>query len=131
MGGTIKNMPLMQIPDLAHSVGPGWQGLLARAHEQLCALSPGYVLSELREKFGGLIIQIETEQCDRSALQAVIAAAEAESERTCEFCGEPGRVRSRSDWPGGWRKCVCGACHHEWSAHRITIARGVVHERRG
>ncbi|MGY6026983.1 hypothetical protein [Streptomyces spinosirectus] len=124
-------MPLTQIPDLAHSVGPGWQPLLARAHQQLCALSPDYVLNDLKEKFGGLRIHIETEQYDGSALRAVIAAAEEESEHTCEFCGERGCVRSRGDWPGGWRKCVCEACHQEWSAHRILIVRGVVREQRG
>jgi hypothetical protein len=120
-----------QIPDLAHAVGPGWQELLARAHQQLCALAPDYALTVLKEKFGGLRLQVEAEGCEHSALRVVIAAAEVESERTCEFCGAPGRVRSRGDRPGGWRKCVCEACHHEWSAHRIMIVRGVVRERQG
>jgi hypothetical protein len=41
--------------------------------------------------------QVEAEGCEHSALRGVIAAAEAESERTCEFCGVPGRARARSD----------------------------------
>lgn len=119
----------VQIPDRAHAVGPGWQELLARLHQQLCALAPGYVLTGLKEKLGGLRVQVVAEAADRSALHAVVAEVEAESVRTCEFCGAPGGVRTRNDEPGGWRKTVCTACHRRWSAHRIMIVQGVVRER--
>ncbi|MGW8879579.1 hypothetical protein [Streptomyces mirabilis] len=121
----------VQIPDRTHAVGPGWQALLARLHQQLCTLAPAYVLTGLKEKLGGLRVQVESEGCDRAALRVVIAAAESESVRTCEFCGTPGSVRTRGDWPGGWRKCVCDACHSGWSAHQLMIVHGVVRERRG
>lgn len=119
----------VQIPDRAHAVGPGWRELLARLHQQLCTLAPGYVLTGLKEKLGGLRVQVEAEGADRSALRAVVAAAEAESVRTCEFCGAPGGVRTRNDEPGGWRKTVCTACHSGWSAHQLMIVQGVVRKR--
>ncbi|MEV7384131.1 hypothetical protein [Streptomyces lydicus] len=72
---------------------------------------------------------MEAEGADRSALRAVVAAAEAESMDTCEFCGAPGSVRTRNDEPGRWRKPVCAACHRRWSAHRLMIVHGVVRER--
>lgn len=119
----------VQIPDRAHAVGPGWHELLARLHQQLCTFAPGYVLTSLKEKLGGLRVQVEAEGADRSALRAVVAAAEAESVRTCEFCGAPGGVRTRNDEPGGWRMTVCTVCHRMWSAHQIMIVQGVVRER--
>lgn len=59
-------------------------------------------------------------------LRSLIALAEEEAERTCEFCDALGRVRTRDDWPGGWRKSVCDTCHSDWSARRIMIVCGVV-----
>ncbi|MEV6594752.1 hypothetical protein [Streptomyces acidicola] len=121
----------VQIPDRAHEVGPGWQELLTRLHRQLYCLAPGYTLTGLKEKLGGLRVHVEAEGIDRPALRAEIAAAEAESVRTCEFCGAPGGVRTRNDELRGWRKTVCNTCHSRWSAHQIMIVRGAVRERRG
>lgn len=121
----------VQIPDRAHAVGPGWQELLTSLHQQLCTLAPGYVLTGLKEKLGGLRVQVEAEGADRSVLRGVVAAAEAESVRTCEFCGAPGGVRTRNDEPGGWRKTVCDTCRGAWSAHYLTIIHGAVRDRRG
>jgi hypothetical protein len=122
---------LVQIPARMHVVGPGWHQLLTRLHQQLCGLAPGYALTGLKEKFGGLRVQVEAEGIDRPALRAVVAAAEAESVRTCEFCGAPGDVRTRGDAPYGWRKSVCDGCHSRWSEHQILIVHGSVRERPG
>ncbi|MFD5858759.1 hypothetical protein [Streptomyces chartreusis] len=121
----------VQIPDRAHAVGPGWRELLMRLHEQLCGVAPGYVLTGFKEKLGGLRIQVEAEGGDLVALRGVVASAEAESLRTCEFCGAPGGVRARGDAPFGWRKAVCEGCHNRWSAHQLIIVHGVVRERPG
>lgn len=72
---------------------------------------------------------VEAEGADRSALRAVVDAAEAESMGTCEFCGAPGSVCTHNDEPGGWRKPVCATCHRGWSAYRLLIVHGVVRER--
>ncbi|MEU8993129.1 hypothetical protein AB0C98_43255 [Streptomyces sp. NPDC048558] len=121
----------VQIPDRAHAVGPGWQELLTRLHQQLCDLAPGYELTGFKEKLGGLRVQVEAEGSDLAALRATVAAAEAGSVRTCEFCGAPGSVRTREDAPYGWRKAVCDSCHSRWSAHQLMIIHGVVRERPG
>ncbi|MGW2517661.1 hypothetical protein ACWC09_11700 [Streptomyces sp. NPDC001617] len=121
----------VQIPARAHAVGPGWQELLIRLQPQLCTLDPGYVLTGLKEKLGGLRVQVEAEGADRSSLRDAVAAAEAESVRTCEFCGAPGGVRTRNDVPGGWRMTVCDTCHGAWSAHDLMIIHGAVRDRRG
>ncbi|MFI1928672.1 hypothetical protein [Streptomyces sp. NPDC020377] len=119
----------VQIPARIHAVGPGWRQLLEHLHEQICAEFPGYRLLDLKEKLGGLRVHVDRPTGSGDALRALVSSAEAESERTCEFCGAPGRIRARDDWPGGWRKAVCGTCHTAWSAHRIMIVCGVVRER--
>ena len=40
-------------------------------------------------------------------MEEAIAAAEAESLRTCEDCGGPG---SRDNWKGGWITTICKPC---------------------
>ncbi|MFE5374034.1 hypothetical protein [Streptomyces mirabilis] len=110
-------------------MGPGWQHLLERLHEQIRAAFPGYGLLELKEKLGGLRVYVEGPPGSGDRLRSLIARAEEEAERTCEFCGTPGRIRTRDDWPGGWRKSVCDSCHSDWSARRIMIVCGVVRDR--
>lgn len=120
----------VQIPARIHAVGPGWRHLLERLHEQIRTVLPDYRLLDLKEKLGGLRVYVEWPAgSGDTLLRTLIAAAEAEAERTCEFCGAPGRIRTRDDRPGGWRKAVCGTCHSEWSAHRIMLVQGVVRER--
>ncbi|WP_206300229.1 hypothetical protein [Streptomyces mangrovisoli] len=104
--------------------------MLERLHEQLHAIAPGYRLVDLKEKLGGLRLHVENPAGAIDALGPLIASAQAESMRTCEFCGAPGRIRTRNDSPTGWRKTVCGTCHSAWSAHRLMIVRGVVRTRR-
>lgn len=110
-------------------MGPGWQELLGRLHRQLHAMDPGYRLVDLGEKFGGLLVHVESMGHDSNTTRDLITAAEAESMRTCEFCGAPGRVRTREDAPRGWRKTVCDTCHGPWSAHHLMIVNGVVRGR--
>lgn len=119
----------VQIPARMHAVGPGWRQLLVRLHEQIQAAFPDYHLLDLKEKLGGLRIYVDRPASNANTLRTLIASAEAEAERTCEFCGAPGRVQTRDGRPGGWHKAVCGTCHGAWSAHRIMIVCGAVRER--
>jgi hypothetical protein len=119
----------VQIPARVHAVGPGWRQLLEHTHEQIRAVLPGYRLLDLKEKFGGLRVYVDRPTSSGDVLRTLIASAETVAERTCEFCGAPGRIRTRDDQQGGWRKAVCGTCHTAWSARRIMIVCGVVRER--
>ncbi|MFB8218999.1 hypothetical protein [Streptomyces anulatus] len=110
----------VQIPGRIHAVGRGWQGLLERLHEQIRAVFPGYRLLDLREKPGGLRVYVEGPPGSADRLRSLIALAEVEAERTCEFCGAPGRIRTRDDWPGGWRKSVCDSCHTATGRHAAS-----------
>ncbi|MDX3231820.1 hypothetical protein ACWDBD_41510 [Streptomyces sp. NPDC001118] len=117
----------VQIPVRIHAVGPGWRHLLGR--EQIRSAFPGYRLLDLKEKLGGLRVYVEGPPGSGDILGSLIAPADEEAERTCEFCGALGRIRTRDDWQGGWRKSVCDTCHSDWSARRIMIVCGVVRGR--
>ncbi|REE99866.1 hypothetical protein [Thermomonospora umbrina] len=116
-----------QIPENMGHVGRGWHPLLTRLHEDLLAVSPGYRVGQLKEKYGTLRIYLvsgllrgpylesgelpderRTEEMARedAAARRLVAAAEEESSRTCEACGAPGRARD-----GGWIKTLCDGCH--------------------
>lgn len=82
--------------------GDGWEPLLRRACERLGALGGGTVLAQVKEKFGGLRVYIDG---GSDAAHDIVAAAEEESFRICELCGDPGRVRG-----GGWLVTRCDGC---------------------
>lgn len=101
-----------QIPARLRGVGPGWHPLLERLHAQLHRDVPGYRVTDVSEKLGGLRLHVATgEQAVPEAVRVLVAASVAEASTTCEFCGAVGRPRSRQDAPGGWIKTVCAPCH--------------------
>lgn len=101
--------------------------MLYRLHEQLADRWPHYRAMGVKEKFGGLRVQVDVgERTARAAAALLVRAAEADAAVLCEFCASPGRARSRTDTPGGWIKTVCDDCHRAWSAREIMIVSGVV-----
>ncbi|WP_435611348.1 hypothetical protein [Streptomyces sp. C10-9-1] len=94
---------LRQIPAWSDAVGPGWATLLHQLHHDLLSLDADYRVESFSTKFGGLRITVadrfdaagdfDGEFADRAA--ALADAAEYASERTCELCGAPGRIRLR------------------------------------
>lgn len=116
-----------KIPARLRAVGPGWHPLLERLHAHLNADVPGYRVTDVTEKLGGLRIHVTTsEQAVPEEVRALVSASVAEAATTCEFCGAVGRPRARNDAPGGWIKTVCDTCHADWSAHKILIVNGEV-----
>lgn len=125
--GRMPDPPVVQIPCLVKGVGPGWHPVLHRLHGQLAARWPGYRAIGVKEKFGGLRVQVDVgERAAREAAAPLVRAAEAQAGALCEFCAGPGRVRTRNDTPAGWIKTVCDDCHRAWSAREIMIVSGAV-----
>jgi hypothetical protein len=87
--------PVHQLPDRLHAVGPGWHPLLLQLHEQLVAREPDYRIADLKEKLGG--VRIHLAAALQPEVRALLAAAEAQSTATCEFCGAQGRRLRRQD----------------------------------
>ena len=89
--------------------GDGWEPLIRRLSEKLEAAIRALPKAErwycramqVKEKYGTLRFYMTTETAEMSAW---IEEAEAESARTCERCGAPGRLRGM-----GWLYTACDA----------------------
>jgi hypothetical protein len=91
--------------------GVGWRPLIADLELKLRALVPDYKVSQVKEKFGGLRYYANPGNVDEETsnqFYALIRAAEAKADVTCECCGRPGRLTQRGE--GGWYKTLCARC---------------------
>lgn len=91
---------MSQIPDHVEDVGPGWAEILIDLHEQLVKIAPDYDVGQVKEKFGGLRVYLDSGWSE--SVEALIDAAEFRASATCEACGRPGRMRT-----GSWLKTLC------------------------
>lgn len=82
--------------------GPGWDALLLDLACKLEALPAPPAAAQIKEKFGGLRFYLDGYTPEAEAL---VAAAEELSLRTCETCGEPGERAGTS-----WLRTRCGEC---------------------
>ena len=86
--------------------GDGWFKIIDQLSADITALDKRdgttTIATQVKEKFGGLRFYI---QSGSDAVFALIDEAEALSERTCEMCGEPGKLRGK-----GWVSTLCDAC---------------------
>jgi hypothetical protein len=107
-----------QIPEYLCEVGPGWRPLLLRLHDRLAELAADYRVESISPRLGGLRIRLadrfdstgEFDGAWADAAARATDAAEAEAERTCEACGEPGQVRFHRDARGTWIRTLCTPC---------------------
>jgi hypothetical protein len=80
--------------------GDGWFNLIWKLCEDLDSLVPdNFEVVQVKEKFGGLRFYIDN---GSDAIYDRIGQAEDESFKTCEVCGNPGKVRG-----GGWISTLC------------------------
>ncbi|TCO55945.1 hypothetical protein [Actinocrispum wychmicini] len=109
----MANVSDRQIPEYLDHVGRGWHSILMRAHAELVAVLPSYQVAQVKEKYGTLRLHlgvyfdpvtgelgIARELGDQ--VSAIVRAAEEESGRTCEVCGEPGGMTGET-----WFKTLC------------------------
>ncbi|MEV0636406.1 hypothetical protein AB0I77_15835 [Streptomyces sp. NPDC050619] len=116
-----------QIPAWASTVGPGWATLLDQLHQDLTALAPDYQIDSLSSRFGGLRIyladlfdedgEFDSAFADRAG--ALVDAAEAASEKTCEQCGHSGRPRFHGDQTRTWIVTLCETCRARSRTPRV------------
>ena len=81
-------------------VGDGWFNILKVLSERL--EPTGAIASQVKEKYGTLRFYIYNGSDEAFDL---IDRAEFASERTCEECGEPGKLTD-----GGWVRTLCATC---------------------
>lgn len=86
--------------DWALDVGEGWRPIVRKAIADIKAR--GGTIIQVKEKFGGLRLYCQGE--DRE-IYHIAHDAEAACESRCEYCGNPGKLRSNA-----WLKTLCDDC---------------------
>ncbi|MGL6236121.1 MAG: hypothetical protein ACRC20_12345 [Segniliparus sp.] len=94
-------------------VGPGWHGIVLELDKKLREEAPGFRWSQIKEKFGGLRAYLffgeDTPDEVRERAHQLTDAAEEQAWKTCEKCGEPGRMRKEH----AWGRTLCDTCDSE------------------
>lgn len=99
--------PLQSCMHWGFECGDGWEPLIRRAAEKLekciteiagLTLAPPYA-SQVKEKYGTLRFYLN---CETDEMAEIVHQAEMESEKTCEECGSPGKLRGE-----GWYYTAC------------------------
>lgn len=97
--------------------GAGWFPLLRRAFARLEALGVPVSVSDIKEKYGTLRLDVDA-QGDR--VDAIVGDAEKLSTVTCELCGAPGKLRRHRPW----LKTLCDAHAASTTKSRKRTSRG-------
>ena len=80
------------------SIGPGWAKLVGALWDFCKVLDPPVMISQVKEKYGGLRFYVYGGGMQRADMVSVIIhAVEHLSEHTCETCGQHGKRRGR-EW---------------------------------
>lgn len=83
----------------------GWAEILTELRDDLIQTDPGHVVRQVKQKGGVLEVWVEASgPILADAVNRRIAAAQEQSARTCERCGQPGKIRQR---PDGWYQALC------------------------
>lgn len=94
-------------------VGAGWQELIENTHTALTGLMPGYTISQIKEKFGGLryywVPPQDTDVKVINTAHQIVDNAEQMSFHICEWCGKPGTTKAHR----GWLATLCEEHHEE------------------
>jgi uncharacterized protein with HEPN domain len=99
--------------------GDGWFTLIERLSLKL-AEDPNLVVSQVKEKFGRLVVYFDDSELAspevEAATDAALDQATEESKRTCELCGNPGTITQHKEWysarcePCLWIADIIEAC---------------------
>lgn len=87
----------MKLNYIDHGYPKGWDSLVTPIIEK-CE-EKGLTIMQIKEKYGGLRFYYAPLDDE---VDAMVDAAEEQSQRTCEVCGEHGMLRD-----GGWLQTLC------------------------
>ncbi|MYZ42542.1 hypothetical protein [Schauerella aestuarii] len=102
--------------------GVGWDALLASMFDKIepvLAVAPKSKFRplQIKEKFGALRFYYEAKGFDKESqakISAAVDEAETASQRTCEVCGQPGKIRRTN-----WIRTVCDSCADRIAANDV------------
>lgn len=83
--------------------GDGWFDLIEELSEKITKLSSDVYAAQVKEKFGTLRFYVYHANDE---VDEIIYEAEKRSAKTCEKCGNPGKLRDN-----GWLITLCDYCY--------------------
>lgn len=96
-------------PEIPYESGPGWDKLIDETLDKIFEIDPTIEIFQIKEKFGGLRIYLNTLDY-RPEFDEVIDAADLIAQKTCLLCGaKPARMVA----PHGWYRPACWTCYPE------------------
>lgn len=104
-------------PVISSCVGPGWLTLLGELVRELRTAGWKGEFSQIKQKFGGLRISLESPAGRSPEFQKLVFDAESRSFLICEACGKPARLLKR---PNGWLVTRCEACESDGSPMTVV-----------
>ena len=96
-------------------VESGWYPLLYDLIKELVDNGWDKTITQVKEKFGGLRFYISTYN---ETLEGIINKYEKLSYQTCEWCGEPGKIRNDI----GWYRTLCDNHHKFYINNKIKLS---------
>lgn len=81
------------------SVGPGWATLVNTIFDKVQTYTPGIIISQVKEKYGGLRVYCESYN---EEFNMFLIEVEKASFFVCEKCGATGKLRG-----GSWYQTLC------------------------
>jgi hypothetical protein len=97
-------------PKCAAYCGQGWVGIITKLTEDLIAMGWDRELLQIKEKFGSMRYYIDA---GTPEMYSRIRQAEEQTAKTCENCGNPGKIGLHG---GHWYKCLCQDCGGKWES---------------
>ena len=92
---------------LYSNVHPGWWDILDKYVQQILTIAPDAEIY-IKEKFGLLRLVARSETIDWKKFMEIETAARLASSTVCEWCGQPGKLRTDSYW----LQTLCDRCAH-------------------
>jgi hypothetical protein len=110
----VSKLPSESLMCFGFECGDGWFNILDRLSKALTDLDEDVVAVQVKEKYGTLRFYITGGSIIADNL---IDRAEIESARTCEACGESGKMRN----VGHWLRTLCIEHYVEWVLKKLEV----------
>lgn len=89
----------------------GWVDIVKEALKNAKALDPNLKVTQIKEKFGGLRLYVDS---DDPMVNRIVADTEKKSMKVCQKCSAPGEHQTVR----GWYVTMCETCKKERENYR-------------
>lgn len=92
-------------PRCGFDIGLGWMSVIESAFEKMIAAGWDKELRQVKQKFGGLRIYINSLKLTDTELNRIITQAEVECSKICEICGKEREIKGMASGMAACNMC--------------------------